>query len=237
MISSMKINLKNNIEVLFIGQESTPLIILDNFVTEHEALMSLACDDSPYHAQPTDYYPGIRKPAPPNYGELICSHLFELLKNTYQLQDAITAKTILSAFSISTTPPNQLRPIQMLPHFDTTESNQFALIHYLCDFEHGGTSFYQHKQTGYERISQTRFAKYTTLLKQQAKAEQLHLNPAYIANNSPLFERIQVVEARKNRVVIYPSNLLHSGNIQVQQGLSSDPRNGRLTISSFICIS
>lgn len=233
----MRINLNNNIEVFFIGQESTPLIILDNFVTEPETLMSLACDNSPYHAQSTDYYPGIRKPVPPNYSELICSQLFDLLKKTYQLKNVTTAKAILSAFSISTTPPTQLRPIQMLPHFDTAESNQFALIHYLCDVEHGGTSFYQHKQTGYERISQSRFTNYTTLLKQQAKAEQLHLNPAYIAKNSSLFERIHLVEARKNRVVIYPSNLLHSGNIQPQQGLSSDPRKGRLTISSFICVS
>ena len=233
----MNINLINNIEVLFIGEESTPIIIINDFVTEPETLISLACDGTSYHAQPTDYYPGIRKPSPSNYGELLCSQLFELLNNTYQLKGASTAKTILSAFSISTTPPNQLRPIQMLPHFDTSENNQFALVHYLCGTEHGGTSFYRHKKTGYERITQTRFAKYATLLKHQAKAENLHLSPAYIANDSSLFERIHGVEARKNRVVIYPSNLLHSGNIQPQQGLSSDPRKGRLTISSFIGIS
>ena len=237
MISLMKINLKNNINVLFIGQESTPLIIIDDFVTEPETLISLACDDKPYHAQPTDYYPGIRKPLPSNYGELLCSQLFVLLKNTYQLNGVVAAKTILSAFAISTTPPIQLRPIQMLPHFDTTENTQFAMVHYLCDVEHGGTSFYRHKQTDYERITKTRFPKYTTLLKHQAKAGNLHLAPAYIANSSSLFERIHSVEARKNRVIIYPSNLLHSGNIQPQQGLSSDPRKGRLTISSFIGLS
>jgi len=233
----MKINLKDNIEVVFIGQENTPLIILDNFVTEPEALISLACDDHPFHAQPTDFYPGIRKPVPPSYGELICSQLFNLLKNTYHLENGTEAKTILSAFSISTTPPSQLRPIQMLPHFDTTDNNQFALVHYLCGAEHGGTSFYRHKKANYERITKTRFSSYTTLLKQQAKAENLHLTPAYIADDSSLFERIHLVAARKNRVVIYPSNLLHSGNIQPQLGLSSDPRKGRLTISSFICVS
>lgn len=237
MISLVKINLINNIDVLFIGQESTPLIILDDFVTEPETLISLACDDNPYHAQPTDYYPGIRKPSPPNYGELLSSQLFDLLKKTYQLKGGVAAKTILSAFSISTTPPSQLRPIQMLPHFDTTENNQFALVHYLCGAEHGGTSFYRHKQTNYERITKIRFLQYTTLLKHQAKAENLHLAPAYISNDSSLFERIHGVEARKNRMIIYPSNLLHSGNIQPQQGLSSDPRKGRLTISSFISIS
>jgi hypothetical protein len=233
----MKINLKDNIKVLFIGHENTPLIILDNFVTEPEALISLACDDHPFHAQPTDFYPGIRKPSPASYSEALGLQLFNLLKNTYQLKDAVAAKAILSAFSISTTPPSQLRPIQMLPHFDTTANNQFALVHYLCGAEHGGTSFYRHKKTGYERISKTRFPQYTSLLKQQAKAENLHLTPAYIADDSSLFERIHLVEARKNRVVIYPSNLLHSGNIQPQLGLSSDPRKGRLTISSFICVS
>lgn len=236
MISLMNINLKNNIEVIFIGKESTPLIIVDDFFTEPETLISLACDDNPYHAQPTDYYPGIRKLSPPNYSELLSCLLFDLLKNTYQLKGVIAAKTILSAFSIATTPPNKLRPIQMLPHFDTSENNQFALVHYLCDAKHGGTSFYRHKQTGYERITETRFPQYAKLLKQQAKAENLHLTPSYISNDSSLYERIHSVDARKNRVVIYPSNLLHSGNIQPQQGLSSDPQQGRLTISSFIRI-
>jgi hypothetical protein len=232
----MKINLHNNFEVLFIGQEKTPLIILDDFVTEPKRLIELAANETPYHAQATDYYPGIRKPLPANYGELICSQLFDLLKSTYQLNKALAAKTLLSAFSISTTPPHLLRPIQMLPHFDTTESNQFALVHYLCDVEHGGTSFYQHKKTGYERITQACFLDYTMLLKQQAKAEKLHLNPAYIENDSSLFECIYSVKARKNRMIIYPGNLLHSGNIQPQQGLSSDPRKGRLTVSSFISV-
>ncbi|NQY87268.1 MAG: hypothetical protein HRT51_05860 [Colwellia sp.] len=233
----MKINIENNIEVLFIGQENTPILIIDNFVTEPDALMSLAGDDNPYYAQPSDYYPGIRKPVPASYGELIGRQLFDLLKNTYQLKDAVAAKTILSAFSISTTPPKQLRPIQMLPHFDSTADNQFALVHYLCDVKHGGTAFYRHKKTGHERITTTRFPQYATLLKQQAKAANLHQSPAYIANDSSLFERIHGIDARNNRVVIYPSNLLHSGNIQPQHGLSSDPRKGRLTISSFVCIS
>ena len=233
----MNINLKNNIKVLFVGQESTPIIILDNFISEPETLISLACDENPYQAQASDFYPGVRKASPMDYSELICRQLFCLLKKTYQLKDVTAAKTILSAFSISTTPPNQLRPIQMLPHFDTAENNQFALVHYLCGAEHGGTSFYRHKKTSYERISEARFSTYTALLKQQAKAEKLHLNPSYIANDSSLFERIHVIEACKNRVVIYPSNLLHSGNIQPQQGLSAEPRKGRLTISSFICVS
>jgi len=233
----MDINLNNNINVFFVGLETTPIIVIDNFVTEPDKLISLACDDKPFQTQPTDFYPGIRKPVSAHYGVLICSQLFELLKNTYQLKGATAAKTILSAFSITTTPVDKLRPIQMLPHFDTTENNQFALVHYLCNGEHGGTGFFRHNATEYERITQPRFPQYVKLLKQQAKAENLHLKPAFITNDSSLFDRIHLVAAQSNRVVIYPSNLLHSGNIQPQQGLSKDPRKGRLTISSFISIS
>lgn len=49
-----------------------------------------------------------------------------------------------------------------------------------------------------------------------------------------MYEQIYSVEAKMNRAIIYPSNALHSGNINPVMGLSSEPRKGRLTIGSFI---
>ena len=51
---------------------------------------------------------------------------------------------------------------------------------------------------------------------------------------NPYFHSSDLVEAKLNRAVIYPSNVLHSGDIQTDLGLSNDPKKGRLTISSFI---
>ncbi len=226
-------------EVVYIGRENTPLLIIDNLFTSPDELIELACDESDglaFNCQANDYYPGIRKVLPKQYGQNICAQLLALIKTTFGFEQASSAQVLLSAFSISTTKPEQLRPIQTLPHFDTATANQLAMVHYLCGAEHGGTSFYRHRKSGYERISHERFAVYTSELKQQAIAEQLHKNPRYICGDNTLFEHTFAVEAKKNRAIIYPSNVLHSGNITPELGLSADPKHGRLTISSFLLI-
>ncbi len=142
----------------------------------------------------------------------------------------------MSALAIVDTPEEQLRPMQMLPHIDTPEKNQLAIVHYLCDKEHGGTTFYRHKATGYEMITQERLYRYASQVKQEAIANQIHKNPCYMSGSNTLFEQVYAVDACINRAIIYPSNLLHSGNINTALGLSSDPKKGRLTIGSFISL-
>ena len=51
----------------------------------------------------------------------------------------------------------------------------------------------------------------------------------YIRGDTALFERTASVAARFNRAIFYRSNLLHSGDIAADAGLSPDPRRGRLT--------
>ena len=99
---------------------------------------------------------------------------------------------------------------------------------------HGGTAFYRHQYTGFERIDAARLPSYATLLKQQAMAARLHENPSYISGDTELFQQIAKVEARVNRAIIYPGNLLHSGDIRQIGANAADPAHGRLTISSFL---
>ena len=124
----------------------------------------------------------------------------------------------------------------MLPHIDTPQSNQFAVVHYLCNQDHGGTSFYRHKETSYQTITQDRLYNYANQVKKEAIANQIHKKPRYMNGSDKLFEQLYSVEARMNRAIIYPSNLLHSGNVNTALGLSSVPKKGRLTIGSFILL-
>ena len=124
----------------------------------------------------------------------------------------------------------------MLPHFDTTHDNQIAVVHYLSSAEHGGTSFYQHRSSKFETITEQRLVSYGRQLKKEAMANQIHKAPSYMNGSNAMFERIHAVEAKINRAVIYPSNLLHSGDINPLHGLSSKPLNGRLTIGSLISV-
>jgi hypothetical protein len=221
---------------ILIGDEKTPILIIDNFVEQPQNLVALAekkdANNVDFQLQKNDYYPGVRKPAPEGYREQL-DHLLPLIKSSFMMEDATSFKVIFSAFSIVNTQVEKLRPIQMLPHFDTAIENQYAIVHFLCDAKHGGTSFYQHKKSGFERINEQRFNKYATTLKNEAVAEKLHENPQYIDDDNKLFKQIHTVEARMNRAIIYPSNLLHSGDIHPEEGLLSSPKNGRLTISSF----
>jgi len=238
-VVEVKLNANMKTSLSYVGNEAIPVLVIDNLIDEPESLIRwLAQEISQnrgFSTQASDFYPGVRKVSPANYVAAI-PQLLPLLQQSFGNLSADIAKVVLSAFSITTTPVDKLRPIQMLPHFDTAADNQFAMVHYLCDEQHGGTSFYRHKKTGFETIGESRFAQYTGLLKQQAVAEKLHQQPHYIEGNSTLFEQIHSVNAQMNRMVIYPSNALHSGNIRPNMGLFSDIRTGRLTISSFVVL-
>lgn len=230
------LNDKASITKITIGQENSPLLIIDDFVKNPDDLIIDAGDGSLFVADTKNYYPGKRKLTKANYAEQICSQYLPLFKSYFGLENACYAKALISAFAISDQAPEQLRPMQMLPHFDTTISNQFAVVHYLCEPEHGGTSFYRHRASGFETITTERLIGYGTQLKKEAMANQLHLNPCYMTGSNNMFEQIYSVDACMNRAVIYPSNILHSGNINPSLGLSSDPKKGRLTIGSFIVV-
>ena len=236
ILDSFALNEKASITKVCIGQENTPLLIIDNFAQNHHDLILDAGDGSLFVADAKNFYPGKRKLTKASYAQQICSKYLSLFREYFGFENAHYARTLISAFAISDQAPGQLRPVQMLPHFDTTQSNQLAVVHYLCGPEHGGTSFYRHRASEFETINAERFTGYGTQLKQEAMANQLHLNPCYMQGSNNMFEQIYSVEACMNRAVIYPSNILHSGNINSALGLSSDPRKGRLTIGSFIVV-
>jgi hypothetical protein len=224
-------------EVILVGQELTPIVVIDDFALKVNDHLCFAGNENEYSPSKQDHYPGVRKAVAENYGEHLCQLYFDLIRSTYHIDSSQQAQTILSAYSLTTTPAEQLTPIQMVPHLDSTIESQFAIVHYLCNKNHGGTSFYRHKKTNFERINTERLPIYAQIIKQQAMAAQLHKKPQYINSSTVLFEQVATIEAQMNRAIIYPSNLLHSANIQTNSGLSVDPKKGRLTISSFIQLS
>lgn len=215
-----------------VGREARPVIVIDDFMAEPAALVAYAESGDPFQASPQDYYPGVRKPTPPQYAADLCANYAQRLREVFT-SGATDPQALLSALSITTTRPEQLRPIQRLPHFDTSDPRQLAVVHFLCDTHHGGTSFYRHRQTGYETITQDRLRSYAALLKRQVMT-QFAPPPRYMEGDNPLFERIASFEARFNRALIYPSNLLHSGNILQPQAEDHRPRATRLTANTFL---
>jgi hypothetical protein len=216
-----------------IGTEKRPLAVVEDFVHDPDALVAYAEYGEPFRATAGDLYPGIRKSAPPEYARQFCAQFGDVLREYFGLPERSVPRVIFSALSITATEPQQLRPIQRVPHFDTSAANPLAIVHYLCGPEHGGTSFYRHRSTGFETISHERLHDYARTLKREVMTE--HPPPAkHMDGDDALFVRIASYEARRNRALIYPSNVLHSGDIRRVSSPETPPRDARLTVNSFV---
>jgi Family of unknown function (DUF6445) len=136
-------------------------------------------------------------------------------------------------YSLVTTPPAALEPIQRLPHVDGTDPTQVAMMLYLNrTTTHGGTAFFRHRSTGLEALTASDFPHYAAAL--NADVARTGLPPAaYTTDGAPHFERTHVVPGHFNSAVFYRGNILHSGVIDNDAPLSPDPREGRLTINAF----
>lgn len=215
-----------------IGHEQNPLLIIDNFYAAPEQLLEQACSDPGFTAQASDFYPGLRKQITSDYPAQSLQCIVPLVREFFAVAPEQKAQLSLCAFSLTTTAPEKLRPIQSVPHIDTHDPLQFAMVHYLCAESFGGTSFYRHRSTGHESITQERLTNYFKILKQEVMdQQQTQFN--YINGDTHLFERIYQVPVVFNRAIVYRSNQLHSGDINPQSALSADPSLGRLTANSF----
>lgn len=179
---------------------------------------------------PVGGYPGLRAPAPLDYVETLARTLFPQIGEAFDLPPVKLARAECN-FSLVTQSPETLAASQREPHVDTVDPLQFAILHYLCGPEQGGTGFYRHRATGYETLTEDRIEPYRA-----ARANETPPPPGYPARESAAFESIGTIDAAFDRIVIYRSRLLHSGLIGNPAHLSSDPRSGRLTANIFLTL-
>lgn len=181
-------------------------------------------------ARITPQYPGLRAPLDP----LVCRAWLQTLSPLLdQWFDAPGTRWEMQAwYSLVTTAPGDLLPIQRLPHVDGTDPRQIAMMLYLHRTGHGGTAFFRHRSTGLEALTGADYPRYAAAL--QDDVAKSGLPPAaYTTDGAPHFERIHTVPGEFNSAVFYRGNILHSGVIDNNTPLSADPREGRLTINAF----
>lgn len=211
------------------GQEQEPVVIIDDFYSSPEALLKDA--ESKDYQKLGPFYPGIRAQASPAYLGERMALLKEVLINIFDMQNG--AGITECAYSIVTTRPEELLPIQSLPHYDGLDEGRLALLHYLSGPETGGTAFFRHKQTGFETVRESRFEIYKETLQDEAKALGLPRRD-YYCEDTEQFERIGVIDAAFNRCILYRGITLHSGFIPKDLPFCPNPRTGRLTVNSFL---
>lgn len=231
--SSFALNPRLKASRVLIGREEEPLLILDRVMQRPEALIEYAAREVTFRPAWTASggFPGLRAPAPLNYVNLLVRALSPAVEEAFGLTGVKLARAECN-FSLVTLSPEELTPLQRVPHADTDDPLQFAFLHYLCDPRFGGTAFYRHRATGYETLRPERMEAFT-----KARDRELAEAPpgaAYIVGDAPHYEQIGAAEARFDRLVVYRSRTLHSGLIAPDAPLSEDPKRGRLTANIFV---
>ena len=213
-----------------IGAERAPLLVIDNFVADAQALVADACARA--FTVRSQYFPGIRAEAPPAYQQLLLTRLRSPLLDLLGMADG-TLTLSMCHYSLITTPAQELAPPQRIPHVDSFAKSGLATIHYLFKANHGGTAFYRHRRTGFESIDEARRATYARALYEEHSSPAAP-EPGYINGSTELFEQIAKQDGVFNRMLVYRRNSLHSGCIEAGFVPDPNPSTGRLSINSFI---
>lgn len=211
-----------------IGRLGTPIVTIEAAVGDPDIWRAQALRSD--WAPRGDFYPGPRAEAPHDYLHALAEPLRLALGGVFGWRSPVDV--IGCFYSLATTPAADLIPEQRAPHVDSFDPDQVAFVHFLCDARFGGTAFYRQRSTGFERIDTgncTEFERVRT-----AGTAQLQRTPSdYIGAGNPHFEQLLVCPAAFNRIVLFPSNLLHCADLS-GVALDPDPAHGRLTVAGFL---
>lgn len=215
-------------QVLRHGAEGEPVVVIDGFAPDPARFV----DDAAFlsFGRMGEHYPGVRAPIAP---AMLRAGLDALAPVAREVFGAASIETADAFYSLVTTPPSELAPIQRLRHFDGVEPDRLALLLYLSRDERSGTAFYRHRSTGFETVDAARLPFYRAALEADLRREGLPA-PAYLAGNTPVFERIAAHQGLFNRAILYRSLTLHCALIPPDLTLSADPEAGRLTANVFL---
>jgi len=212
-----------------IGHEQQPVIVIDNFVPDPDALRRRA--EAQDFRPMGPHYPGLRAEVAPADVAAFLLPVLDLVVDTF---DLVGPPGVISAgYSIVTTPPAALTPIQRIPHIDGLEAERIALLHFLGGAKQGGTAFWRHRSTGFETIDAARHGAYDAALRRDVAQHGL---PAadYISGDTPLYQCIARLAAAPNRALIYRSHALHCADLPRDLDFTPDPRRARLTVNTFL---
>lgn len=222
-------------QLLRFGHSQSPVVVIDEFSGNSEAVAALADALAPFPPIKGHYFPGVRRVITEADAQAY-AYLYEACRLAAPfIGGAFGVSGIELAegsFSIVTVKPAELVAIQRKPHYDSAEQNIFAMLHYLRVPTGSGTAFYRHRATAVERVTRANVARFGQIAR--AESEKLPEDSGYMPGSDEFYEQIGAVEAVPDRMIIYHGSLLHSGIIPREMSFSADPREGRLTANFFL---
>lgn len=219
------------IDIQKIGVSREPIMIIDHFLSDPNALVIEAARSQNWRDLPPGGYPGRRAPLPRDYARAVLERLDKPIRQCLVGGDR-TLRRFDCSFSLVTSAPTELTPLQRIPHIDIANENRVAVLHYLCGERFGGTAFFRQLSTGFEQIKAADKVDYVAARATDLSA--LHSGGGYPGEDTPGYRLTATVKARFNRIIAYRSMTLHSGIIDDPTILSVDPAQGRLTANFFV---
>ena len=210
------------------GREAQPVLVFEGFCSDPDELVEDAAMLG--FARRGEHYPGVRAVVPGELADAMTAAVAGAAADAFGVRDL---KLSDAFYSLVTTPPAALAPIQRLPHFDGVQPERLALLLYLSRDNRGGTAFFRQRATGFESVGPERLPAYRRALDEGIVRKGMP-PPAYIAGDTPLFEEVAAHRGCWNRAILYRSNTLHCARLPAGAALSDDPAAGRLTVNLFL---
>jgi hypothetical protein len=204
-------------------------VVVDDFTGDVDAVVAMAAAMAPFPSAAGTYYPGVRRAIAP--GDAAWPYIAAMLEAAAPFVggafDLDGFDLLEASFSMVTAPPASLDLAQRAPHFDSTDPDYLAVLHYLS--ETPGTAFYRQRDSGIELVDADNVDTFV------ATARRVNAGLAgYTIDSNDQYERIGQIEGVRDRLAIYRGAMLHSGMIPEDASFSADPRVGRLTANIFI---
>lgn len=222
-------------QVMEVGEERTKVLVIDNALPNYVQARERAASEAHFF-QPPSNYPGLNARALKPYRNFLLNFADKHARAHYPIPEHLTLRPLVVYYAHVTVPPAELNTKQSLPHFDNQLPTAFAALHYLSDGQHGGTGFFRHKLTGFERITRERLPLFEKAAYKYI-ADHGKGDPGYVTGSHEQFELIGQVDYKPNRILIYPGNLLHTPMIDPATDLTIGEDKKRLTANCFFAYS
>lgn len=210
------------------GIEQQPIVVIDSFA---HAPDRFTADARMLGFSPMGiHYPGVRAIMPNAMVGPLVAALDDIVHTVFGFGAVDVADAL---YSLVTTQPGALTPIQRIPHFDGVEPSRLALLHYLTPDAPGGTAFYRHRTTQFESVTADRLPQYRAMLEADL-ADHGMPDARYIDDSTAVFECIRRIPGRYNRAILYRGNSLHCAWLPHGTSFSNDSDQGRLTANIFL---
>ena len=211
-------------------------IVVDDVLIDPAAVVDWATEREWLPAQ-ANAYPGQLVAAPAELEQCLNGFFSQHVRRVLGGRRMVS---MYARFSMVTRPVSQLRPCQWLCHRDRvvleprTGLCAASVLYLFDDPSLGGTGFYRPKLAAEPLAALLDDAQRLSNLEFE---QRYGVRPGYMIRSNDYFELVAHVPAAWNRMIFYDGGQFHSGHIERLQPLSTDVREGRLTLNGFFACS